>query len=363
MRIRHVEIKGYRGLVDVRFPVGEGATLVGKNNAGKSSILEARTQDYGQWLRRALAPLARSAGLRYLASAGIDTEALKEAINQARERLDTRITTCLARATGHTAPVEPTLSVGTRDIDLGTEWIERLFDAPPIDFPRQLGDGAQRRLLVQALKLYQDQELWPGGASLVLAIEEPELFLHPGAQRELADLIKQLRANRVQTLVSTHSAIMIDRASLEDVLLVQATTNEALGETQRTVLPLQGKEPFQAVLDVLGYRKSEVVQAACGVLVEGPSDRAILEAWASKLEHDFAALGIIVVPCEGHSNMPAYANVAVFSQFDYPRVAVLDGDLGNRRSQEIAERLRGMEWKMAKTCLSWKVDRLSPTST
>ena len=41
MRIRHVEIRGYRGLTDVHFPVGEGATLVGKNNAGKSSILEA----------------------------------------------------------------------------------------------------------------------------------------------------------------------------------------------------------------------------------------------------------------------------------------------------------------------------------
>ena len=41
MRIRYVEIDGYRGLTDVRFSVGDGATLVGKNNAGKSSILEA----------------------------------------------------------------------------------------------------------------------------------------------------------------------------------------------------------------------------------------------------------------------------------------------------------------------------------
>lgn len=49
--------------------------------------------------------------------------------------------------------------------------------------------------------------------SLVLAVEEPESFLHPSAQRQLrADLARIAQKSNVSLLVTTHSPFMLDRS-------------------------------------------------------------------------------------------------------------------------------------------------------
>lgn len=55
----------------------------------------------------------------------------------------------------------------------------------------------------------------------VIAIEEPEIYLHPHAQRSLATLFEDLAAKGSQIFYSTHSATFIDVARSDRVVLVE----------------------------------------------------------------------------------------------------------------------------------------------
>ena len=72
------------------------------------------------------------------------------------------------------------------------------------------GTGVRGALLVALLSYLAKNTR----RSLVLAVEEPESFLHPGAQRELrADLLQLASRNDVTLLVTTHSPFLIDRSA------------------------------------------------------------------------------------------------------------------------------------------------------
>lgn len=55
----------------------------------------------------------------------------------------------------------------------------------------------------------------------LIAIEEPELTIHPGALAVLADLLREA-TRRTQIVVTTHSPDLIDRISVEDIRAVES---------------------------------------------------------------------------------------------------------------------------------------------
>ena len=315
-------------------------------------MLDARASDYGEWIQRAIAPLALRALRRRFEAKGVDIDTVEGIITEARSTVAEHVDRVLSEEVRGTATDRETPSVepGSQFDILG-----ELARPPQIQVPRSLGDGTQRRLLLAALRLYEKEELWGSDDSLVLAIEEPELFLHPTAQRSLAGAIQELRKNGIQALVSTHSATMVDRASLDDVLVVQNRKDILGNGYRRTVTSARGKKnQFEAILRLLGHRTSDVLSTTCAVLVEGPSDAEILAIWATTLGHNLEALGVLFVPCRGSSNMTFYANADLFRQVGVPCVAVLDGDFGNRQSFEIARRLREMGMVDRTDLFVWK---------
>lgn len=70
----------------------------------------------------------------------------------------------------------------------------------------------------------------------LIAIEEPELTIHPGALAVLADLLREA-TRRTQILVTTHSPDLIDRISVEDIRAVEVisgvTTVAMVADHQR----------------------------------------------------------------------------------------------------------------------------------
>ncbi len=93
----------------------------------------------------------------------------------------------------------------------------------------QMSDGTLR-LLGILVALYQD----PGPS--VIALEEPELTVHPGALPLIADAIKEVSETR-QVLVTTHSPDLLDQFEPDQIVAVEyedgATRAHPLNTTQK----------------------------------------------------------------------------------------------------------------------------------
>jgi predicted ATPase len=82
----------------------------------------------------------------------------------------------------------------------------------------------------------------------ILAIEEPELTVHPGAIRLIVDYIRQA-SQRSQVILTTHSPELLDMVEPEDVRVVERIVGED-GEASADVRPLAARQR-QAVRDAL----------------------------------------------------------------------------------------------------------------
>jgi predicted ATPase len=98
----------------------------------------------------------------------------------------------------------------------------------------QESDGTLRILGILAA-LFQEP------APILLAIEEPEITVHPGVLGILADLIKEASEKRSQVLVTTHSPDLISKFGADDLRIVEwnyrdGTTIGCVDESQREII-------------------------------------------------------------------------------------------------------------------------------
>lgn len=128
------------------------------------------------------------------------------------------------------------------------------------------------------------------GAANVIAIDEPELHLHPTSQRTVADL---LSGEGNQKIIVTHSPYILHRFEPAEVVAVNRYG------TSRQI----GSSTLSRVEKVRAHwwspRLLEALTARYVILVEGAADRVIVEAAARALEIDLDRLGAVVVELDG----------------------------------------------------------------
>lgn len=203
--------------------------------------------------------------------------------------------------------------------------------------------------------------------TLILGIEEPELYQHPNRQRSFARTLLRLAegvipgvAQRTQVLYGTHCPhfVGIDRfhqvrvlrkvghgGNMPRVTQVTAAEGEAVATelweaTGRLSSRGQPTEPFTwatlrpRLLSVMTPTISEGFFADVVVLVEGDLDRAAILGTAHHLDFDLESLGISVIPCNGKTNLDR--PLVIFRKFGLPTFVIWDGDHGasNAREQE-----------------------------
>lgn len=211
----------------------------------------------------------------------------------------------------------------------------------PTDVQRQ-GHGLQRTLVIAVLQALADAlATEPGEAqspvqkSLMLSIEEPELYQHPLQARALATALLELSAGGEsgagpQIAFSTHSEHFVRPALFEDLRVVRrisgadstvVAANPGAVEDALTVVGLsdQGTQ----VRNTLSVSLSQAVFAKAVVLCEGRTDAALLEAVAS-LDRSFEHDGIAVADCHGKSIIPVA--LAILKELDIPTFVLFDAD-------------------------------------
>ncbi|SEC17344.1 AAA domain-containing protein, putative AbiEii toxin, Type IV TA system [Streptomyces sp. 1222.5] len=130
---------------------------------------------------------------------------------------------------------------------------------------KDLGTGVEQLLMLLVVGLTRTS------TRATVVLEDPEIGLHPSAQRALLGLLQNW-SHRSLILTATHSAAMLDWSSPETRVV---TVSRKHGVSEAVVVTTERAH----LLRELGMRMSDVLSAERILILEGPSDREILEAW------------------------------------------------------------------------------------
>ena len=207
-------------------------------------------------------------------------------------------------------------------------------------------------------------------STLILAIEEPELYQHPARQRHFANVLSKLAdgsvngvALQTQVLYCTHSPLFVSIDRFDNLrLLRKAPSSEAntpkmttvkyttldrvadiLWKANGSTQPLYTGSSLRPRLhSLMTPWMNEGFFAGVVVLVEGEDDRAAIQAVATLLNYDLESQGISVIPCDGKMNLDRPA--AIFRSLEIPTYVIWDSDshlLSTNRQSEINRAIQG----------------------
>jgi|GEM_PF-6916694 len=184
----------------------------------------------------------------------------------------------------------------------------------------EMGAGARRASAMAALEVYRDPELWPPHRWALLIVEEPEVGLHPGAQRRVAQALAALPTYGVQTVVVSHSPVFLNGVKPEQVRIARRATNDA-GDPSHVVVDSVGLREIAAEL---GVTPADALLADRFLIVEGEIDVRLIEVWAERLDMPLAE-GVRIVDAKGHGHEPVVTRLAALAYEGAQFWALVDG--------------------------------------
>lgn len=217
------------------------------------------------------------------------------------------------------------------------------------------GHGFQRTVLISALQLLseKDDDNANDNGVLCLAIEEPELFQHPIQAQVFASVLRKLAdkpSNDVQVTYATHSPYFLEEKHFEQIYrlirhsngtsystkIFHASMSEVIDDLER--YSAQDRQKKKEYLEKLYSNDLPIgIYANEVILVEGSTDKAILESISEKMVNvSLAQKGIVIISCGSKSKIPQY--YAILKGLGIPTSVVFDNDSGwGERSDKTGE--------------------------
>ena len=210
------------------------------------------------------------------------------------------------------------------------------------DVSRQ-GQGFQRALLMAVLQELSGVSDVTKSSSILLAIEEPELYQHPTQARHFALVLRALAQNeeqRTQVILATHSPYFVDAGAFEQVRRTskvhcghgvpttrcQHATQQHVGQYLREA-GLDPEADIEKARASLRRNLNEVLFARAVLLVEGPSDAALLRGLAAR-SHSLDEMGVACASTGGKTGMPVA--LALLQALNIPVFMVFDADASRK---------------------------------
>jgi AAA domain, putative AbiEii toxin, Type IV TA system len=207
---------------------------------------------------------------------------------------------------------------------------------PPLDVSTT-GSGFHQVLLILAF-------MFARPSSLIL-LDEPDAHLHVLLQKQLYDILRRLCHDRKgQLLIATHSEVLIDNTSPEQIVSFYRQPHPLASDSARD----QVREALKRVtsLELL------LAENAKGILyLEGTTDFDLLKAWASVLNHPMEQwFNNLPFWHNNQGRNPKEARAHFFAlkavQPDLKAVLLLDGDNRSLIDREItADGLTILRWE------------------
>ncbi len=178
------------------------------------------------------------------------------------------------------------------------------------------GHGFQRALLLGILKLIAERgQSTNESGTVMLAIEEPELFQHPAQARSFARVLRQLATDLgtgIQVIYATHSSLFIEPGRFSEIRRLHAATTGATDVTSADIKAVEAMlrdtmrpaDVRKQVDRVCPQQLSEAVFSDRAILVEGETDKSFFEAILERFRPLALTSNTVVVNVEGKLSLP-----------------------------------------------------------
>jgi putative ATP-dependent endonuclease of OLD family len=187
--------------------------------------------------------------------------------------------------------------------------------------------------------------------SLIIGIEEPELYQHPNRQRHLSKILLKLATGSIkgvadftQIIYTTHSPLFVDIKRFDKIRVLRKIKEEN-DKPKRTRVISTNLDKVAKIIEMADGKPegtysgrtleprlqtlmtpwlNEGFFADVAVLVEGEEDRAAILGIATTQGHDLESIGISVIPCMGKTNLDR--PTAIFKELGIEVYTIWDGD-------------------------------------
>jgi putative ATP-dependent endonuclease of OLD family len=228
------------------------------------------------------------------------------------------------------------------DIEINPPQIEKLFELGTdlhIDdgvrtLAEQKGHGLQRAMLFALIKAWSKSLQAPtvveagttgarvASTSVIFAIEEPELFLHPHAQRQMADDLRKIsETSGHQVLLCSHSAHFVDMEHYKEITIVSKPTATGSSDKRQCLLELFVGEDGASIKQRFNMAhwinpdRGEMFFARRVIFVEGATEAVVLPYLGRRLGLTWRDVSIIDTGSK--FNLSLYIKIAKAFGFDY----------------------------------------------
>lgn len=201
-----------------------------------------------------------------------------------------------------------------------------------------LGMGVQASISIAILKAYSQIKLQN---STPLFIDEPELFLHPQAQRNFYKVLCELAEAGTQIFFTTHSPDFLNVGRFNEIFIVRKNATDGTyvrcSKPQSFVEDLAvRKNIFSSDNEIMLHYKNayeetgdtqkanEAFFAKKIILVEGQSETLLLPYFFEKTGYDYIGKGITIVRCGDKSELDRFYRL--YTEFGIPCFVIFDGD-------------------------------------
>lgn len=231
-----------------------------------------------------------------------------------------------------------TLQLIVKEQDMGME-----FQAS------NLGMGVQASISIAILKAYSELNL---ANKSPIFIDEPELFLHPQAQRNFYKILRELSEDKkdingnvtregTQVFYTTHSPNFLSTGNFNEVFIVRKTKEKGTflryAKVSDFVQDLKIRQKIDSTEEDLFLRYKNAYEntgdtqkanegffAKKIILVEGQSETLLLPYLFDLVGFDFIKEGISIVRCGSKSEIDRFYRL--YSEFGIPCYVIFDGD-------------------------------------
>ena len=201
-----------------------------------------------------------------------------------------------------------------------------------------LGMGMQASISIAVLKAYSEINL---NNKTPIFIDEPELFLHPQAQRNFYRILRKLAESGTQVFYTTHSPNFLSAGHFDEIFLIckpkESGTQLLNADVEKFIKDLKLRTGTDSDTDTLlthyrnacdetgdSQKANEAFFANKIILVEGSSESLSLPYLFDLYEYDYIKEGVTIVRCGSKNELDRFYRL--YNEFGIPCFVIFDGD-------------------------------------